>query len=91
VNEAEVTSGWERMKKDVGPRFWVEIALASLTAVLFLVTLLWRDWIELVFGAYPDGGSGQLEWAVVGGLLLATLLLAALARASWRRAVVREA
>jgi hypothetical protein len=36
----------------------------------------------------PDGGSGALERAVVGGLAAAAILLAAVARAEWRRAAV---
>jgi hypothetical protein len=28
-----------------------------------LLTLLWRDWIELVFRVDPDAGNGALEWA----------------------------
>ena len=45
-------------------RFLVETALAVVSAALLLLTLLWKDWIELVFRVDPDGGSGALEWAI---------------------------
>lgn len=34
-------------------RFWVELALVALTTVLFLLTLVSREWIEVLFGVDP--------------------------------------
>jgi len=71
-------------------RFWLELAFGSLTASLSVLTLVWRDWIELLFKVEPDRGDGSLEWAIVGALLLATVVLAWLARVEWRRTLARE-
>lgn len=65
-------------------RFWVELALAGVASVLFLLTLAWKDWIE-AFGIEPDGRNGSLEWVVVGVFAVAALVCAALARAEWLR------
>ena len=67
-------------------RFWIEAVLAALAIVLFVLTLISRNWIELVFGVDPDGGSGALEWLIVGGLFVLAVAFSALARAEWRRA-----
>jgi hypothetical protein len=80
----------DAMSKKVRTRFWVEIALTLLTSGLFVLTLVEREWIELVFGVEPDHGDGSLEWAIVVVLLVATILFAWLARAEWRRAPARE-
>jgi hypothetical protein len=53
--------------------------------MLGLVTLVWGDWIELVFGVDPDHSSGALEWLIVLGLLLTASITGALARAEWGR------
>lgn len=74
-------------ERNVRPRFWVEAALAPLTGVMTVVTLISREWIEFLFGVDPDGGSGLLEWAIVIALAVATLLLSVLARIEWRQAV----
>jgi hypothetical protein len=71
-------------------RFWVELGLACLTAVLAMVTLISREWIELVFGVDPDRGSGVLEWAIVAGLAFATVVFAVLARFEWRHAATEH-
>jgi hypothetical protein len=67
-------------------RFWVELALALVSIVLLIMTLLWTDWIELAFGIDPDAGSGAVEWAIVGLTIVLTLTFSALARSEWRRA-----
>lgn len=71
-------------------RFWVEILLGGFTGVLAIVTLLWRDWIEIIFGADPDSGSGSIEWLVVTVLLVTTVGLFVSARIEWRRAQVTD-
>lgn len=60
-------------------RFWVETVLASFTAVLSGVTLVWHGWIE-AFGFDPDHGDGSTEWTTVLALAAVTLVLAVLAR-----------
>src|SRR5436305_12856424 len=67
-------------------RFWVEAACGAATGALAVVTLLWKDWIEAIFGAAPDQGNGSLEWLVVTLLAVATVALAAAARGEWRQA-----
>jgi hypothetical protein len=74
------------MKSGLRRRFWPESGLGVITAVMFLVTLVRRDWIEAVIGVDPDQHSGSLEWLIVGALLVATVALFALARYEWRRA-----
>jgi hypothetical protein len=66
-------------------RFWLEAGSAGLAGVLTVVTLLWRDWIELVFGVDPDGGDGSVEWLVVAVLLGAALAFGRLAAIDFRR------
>ena len=67
-------------------RFWVESVLAAVTGVLTVVTLISREWIELLTGWDPDRGSGALEWAIVVVLALATVAAAWSARGRWRAA-----
>lgn len=66
-------------------RFWIEAGLAALAGFLFLLTLVWRDWLEEVFGWDPDHHNGSVEWIIVGGLLVITLLLSGAARLEWQR------
>jgi hypothetical protein len=74
------------MRKNLRIRFWVEVALASLTAGLLVLTLAWSEWIELLFGVAPDGGDGSLEWAFVTVLVVITAGVSLLARVEWRKA-----
>lgn len=78
------------MTRTLRIRFWIEAALGLLTAGLFVLTLITREWIELLFGIDPDGGDGSLEWAIVAVLLVATVAFVWLARVEWRRAASQE-
>jgi hypothetical protein len=69
----------------VRARFWVEAVLAVLAIGLFLLTLVSRNWIELVFGFEPDQSSGALDWVIVGALFVLAVAFSAAARAEWRR------
>jgi len=69
-------------------RFWVETALAVLSAFFVLLTALWKDWIEIVFRVDPDHHSSALEWVVVLTLVAATIAFSALARRECRRSPV---
>jgi hypothetical protein len=66
-------------------RFWLALGLAFASLVLALVTLVTREWIELVFRVDPDGGSGALEWLIVVVLVAASAVFGLLARLEWRR------
>jgi hypothetical protein len=67
-------------------RFRLELGLAAISAALLLATILWRDWIEIVFRVDPDHGSGSLEWMIVAVAALSAVTFAALARIEWRKA-----
>ena len=66
-------------------RFWLETGLAALSAVLFFATLLWRDWIEIVFRVDPDHGNGSVEWLIVAVTLVAAITCSLLAGREYRR------
>jgi Mg2+/Co2+ transporter CorB len=66
-------------------RFWLETGVAIATGVLFVITLVQRDWIEVVFGIDPDNRSGTLEWLIIAALLVVTITLVTLASYEWRR------
>jgi len=71
--------------------FWAEVAAATATMFLAAITMVWPNWIELVFRFDPDHGNGSLERVVVGvaaALCLTSLLLA---RREWQRAGLRLA
>ena len=70
---------------------FIELTLAIASAALFALTLVWRDWIEEVFGVDPDAGSGALEWAIVAGLAMLAIVLALGACHEWRRLNTLEA
>ncbi len=65
--------------------FWIEILTGSMAVVICAVTLVWRDWIETIFGVDPDQHSGSLEWIIVAASAAVALTLAAFARKEWRR------
>ena len=74
-----MTHGWSA-------KLWIESAVAAASGLLALATLIWREWIELVFRVDPDGGSGALEWGLTLALAAIALLTASMAWWEWRRA-----
>jgi len=66
--------------------FYVEAGLAAIFAVTFLITLVSPDWVERVFDAATDRGSGEAEWSIAAVLGLITIVFSGLARMEWRRA-----
>jgi hypothetical protein len=73
------------MHSKPGPKFWVLSALCAVSTLLFAVTLVWPDWIELVFGADPDAGDGTAEWLVVAASLTLSVFFLWASRREWRR------
>lgn len=73
------------MRKTLRLRFWLETGLAIVTSILFVITLVWHDWIEIIFNIDPDQRSGLLEWSMVGALLIVTIILFLFARYELRR------
>ncbi len=69
--------------------FRLELGAAVLLGILAAVTLVWRDWIEGVFGVDPDRHNGSVEWLVVAVLAVAACSLGALARRQWRQLPAR--
>jgi hypothetical protein len=73
-----------------GSEFWLETVLTLVTGILFVITPVWPDWIEVVPGWDPDRHNGSLEWTIAGGLLIVTVAMFAVAANEWRRAPVAE-
>ena len=74
------------MRNGLRRRFWLETGLAIVTSIVFVLTVVQRDWIEIVFGVDPDQGNGTLEWLIVVTLLVVTIALFTLASNEWRKA-----
>ena len=73
------------MTSNLRVRFWVEAGLAAMCALLAILTLFTRDWIEALTGFDPDNHNGSFEWMIVAALALVCILLSIAARADWRR------
>jgi apolipoprotein N-acyltransferase len=73
------------MKRSIGRGLAVRLALAAGSAALFVITLVWHDWIEIIFGVDPDRGNGWLEWLIVLVAFGLTLAFSVSARQEWRR------
>lgn len=78
------------LRSAVRTRFRVEAILAAVSSLLFVLSLLWRDWLE-VFGIDPDHGSGTTEWLIVATLLASSVSLTLLARRDRRRTAKADA
>ena len=76
------------MSRNVPVRFWIEAVCAVLGMALFVLTLITREWFELLTGIDPDGGSGALELALAFGLLAVSAVSGLAARHHYRRAAI---
>ena len=91
----QTTNGENRMRQNANPRgmkisvrFWIELVAGALSGLAVVSTSMWPQWIEDVFGADPDAGSGQAEWGISAGLCTFTAVMLVLAHREWRRAAV---
>lgn len=66
-------------------RMRIELALAGVSAVLMVVTLVWPTWFETLFDVSPDHGDGSAERLFALVWAAATVLLVLLARRDRRR------
>lgn len=66
----------------------IEAALAVLTAALGIVTIFWRDWIEILTGWDPDHHSGSAEIGIILAFFVLSVTCALLARRTYRRLLV---
>ena len=71
--------------RKVRARFWMECALAVLSAGLAVSTMVWNNWIELLFEVEPDGGDGSFEWGIVVVFAVVAVLFAIIARIELHR------
>ena len=67
----------------------VRSALALCLAALALATAVWPDWIERTLGLELDGGNGEAEWLIVGGLAMIAIVATVGAGVAWRRVALR--
>jgi hypothetical protein len=65
-------------------RMLIEALLAALSAAALVLTFLWPQWIEDLFGLDPDGGSGETEWGLSIGLAIVTVVFITRASLAWR-------
>lgn len=63
---------------------WLKASLAAVALSLGVLTIVTRDWIEVILGVDPDGGSGSIEWLIVTVFFATALLIARVAGWEWR-------
>ena len=66
-------------------RFRVETGMGLVGAALLVLTIIRKDWIEVLFNIDPDHYSGSAEWAIAPVLLAVTVTAAAMEHREWRR------
>ena len=66
-------------------RITLELVGALAALALAILTLVSREWIEVIFGVDPDRSSGATEWVVVFAFAALSIGLTLAARQQWRR------
>lgn len=66
-------------------RVKIEALLAVLAAGLAVLAWLDPAWIESLFDATPDAGSGEVEWGLALAFALASAAFALVGGIEWRR------
>jgi hypothetical protein len=74
------------MRRELPVRFWFEAVIAVVGLILLALTLITREWFELLTGLDPDGRSGTLETALVVALLVISAASTFAARRDYQRA-----
>lgn len=62
----------------------LESVIALCAGSLGLVTVFWRDWIEILTGWDPDHHNGTAEWLIVAALLAVAAVAGVASRRNWR-------
>jgi hypothetical protein len=62
-----------------------ELAAASVSGLMAVITIVWPAWIKLVFRVDPDHGSGLFELLIVGVLIAVAVASSLAARAERHR------
>lgn len=73
------------MKKSQNALIIIEELIGASCAILAAVTIIWRDWIEIIFNWDPDHKNGVAEISIICGLALAGGALILVARWQNRR------
>lgn len=71
-------------------RSWVEAGLGLASLTFAVLTLRWRDWVEMVFRVDPDHHRGGVEVALVSVCLAVSLITLLAVRLEWRSTGVRD-
>jgi hypothetical protein len=85
VSRGSEVSGGKSGGRRVRLRLWCGTAATVLCAALLVLTLAVPQWIEVLFGADPDAGSGETEWGIVLALAAVTAISAGFTVRTWRR------
>ena len=65
--------------------FWVPAIALVIASVVALLSVIDPHWIESIFNASPDEGSGESEWAITAGAVGIALVCLVVASWRWRR------
>ena len=70
------------MDQPHGPsrRYWIELTCACIGTGLFILTLIFPDWIEAILHVDLDRGNGTLEIGIAVTFLAIALISTVLAR-----------